>query len=143
MAAMKVYEFILEPRDQFVLYLTDDGKATLNTDPINPIPSTSPIWDKNTKSFISQGPPYYDRFFVSPMRFHIEDVDEYLKENMINLIEASLVYDIENANLLILRKDLHDGTCEIGYCVHKGYSDIHNEELQKMCDSINKLKAFW
>jgi len=82
---------------------------------------------------------------ISPMRFHIEDVDEYLKENMFALIEAAISYgcDMEICNLLVLRKDLHDGTCEIGYCVHKGYSDIHNEELQKVCDSINRLKAFW
>jgi len=139
---MKVYEITVAAHDLFLFYLRD-GKITLVTDPQYPRPCSARLWNKKNKTWDFNG-PMTDSFILPSYLLLKEDYDEWIKEQMLPLIEYSMSSH-ENTNIrnILITKKVHKSTIECGLTTIDGYHDYINEDLQKHLDQLLKLKAFW
>jgi hypothetical protein len=140
---MKVYQLNTKYNEDFVFYCRD-GWVTLTTDPKYPYPSFPPLWVKETDTWLPSklGP---GRMTCPDVAVKKKDFNEFMLANIQASIEHAYdtVGDLKGYNLLIFKKCREKGIWRVGMCVYQGKTKYHNKKLQKICDSVLKLKAFW
>jgi hypothetical protein len=142
---MKVYELYLEKWQSFTFYINEkESKAILINDLMNPIPPTEMFWDKENNTYAPNTNKLL-RIHVTPVRVKSEEMDAWIKCNLQDLIEQRMgaTPNFKEHNVIVMRKDWKDGTHEVGMCTYVAYTDIVNEKLQRLLDSILALKVFW
>ncbi len=140
---MKVYEIILEPRDQFLIYLQEDGLITLATDKNYPNLPEKTIWNKKTNSFPKKY-PIIDSIRTCFPSYGVtkEDYTDFLIKQIPDLLQ---MYDKEfwkEKNIVLLKKDRID-YYEVALGAYQGHYPITNKLIENFTNNYLSLKAFW
>lgn len=143
---MKVYQVNLKKYQPFYFYFRD-GLITPTCDEKYPCPLASTLW-KNDETWIYKYRDVPDKLVCPAVCVKKTDYYEYVKLQMQPLIETLIAANGDkvlknNYNIFIIKREADRSTLEVGLFGHEGFGLRRNNKIQKICNSILNMKAFW